>query len=118
MMMGEGANVFYHMHTVEAFICIMACIGTMMLFWFVSKIIPEKLKKPIVSVSKNLNTVYCIHWVLVWWTVDLAIYCIKGDTYLKPLPAYFLGLALSIASMFLAGVWSKFKQKHKKEKSV
>ncbi|MBQ4244302.1 MAG: acyltransferase family protein [Clostridia bacterium] len=118
MMMGEGANVFYHMHTVEAFICIMACIGTMMLFWFVSKIIPEKLKKPIVSVSKNLNTVYCIHWVLVWWTVDLAIYCIKGDTYLKPLPAYFLGLALSIASMLLAGVWSKFKQKHKKEKSV
>ena len=76
MMMGEGANVFYHMHTGEAIICILACIGTMMIFWFISKIIPEKLRKPVESISRNVNQVYCIHWVLVWWTVDLALYCI------------------------------------------
>ncbi|MBR5111982.1 MAG: acyltransferase family protein [Clostridia bacterium] len=117
MMMGEGANVFYHMHTGEAIICIMACIGTMMIFWYVSKIIPQKLRKPIERVSRNVNTVYCIHWVLVWWVVDLLLYCVKGNCWLKPLPAYLLGLALSIASMLLAEVWNKFKIYCKRKKA-
>lgn len=117
MMMGEGVNVFYHMHTGEAIICIMACIGTMMIFWYVSKIIPQKLRKPIERVSRNVNTVYCIHWVLVWWVVDLLLYCVKGNCWLKPLPAYLLGLALSIASMLLAEVWNKFKIYCKRKKA-
>ncbi len=113
MMMGEGANVFYHMTTIEAIICIMACLGTMMIFMFTSKLIPEKLKKPIESVSRNVNSVYCIHWVLVWWTVDLALYCIRGSVYLTPLPAYLLGLALSVISILLAEVWSRIKKNYK-----
>ena len=118
MMMGEGDNVFYHMTTVEAFICILACIGTMMLFNFAAKLIPEKLKKPIERVSRNVNTTYCIHWVLVWWIVDLLIYCVKGDTYLSPLPAYLLGFALSVIAMLLAEVWGRIKMEHKRKKSL
>lgn len=109
MMMGEGANVFYHMTTIEAFICLMASTGTLMVFFYVSKIIPEKLRKPIMSVSRNVNIIYCIHWVLVWWTVDLLLYYVRGTSYLKPVPAYFLGLLLSIISMLLAEVWVRFK---------
>ena len=116
MMMGEGANVFYHMHSLEAIICIMACVGTMMLFYFVAQIIPEKFRKPIESVSRNINSVYCIHWVIVWWVIDLALYCIKGDTYLKPVPAFFLGLALSVISMLLAEVWSRAKTYYKRKR--
>ncbi|MCR5208568.1 MAG: acyltransferase [Eubacterium sp.] len=117
MMMGEGANVFYHMHTVEALICIIACIGFLIIPFYLSKIIPEKLKKPIEYVSRNVNSVYCIHWVLVWWTVDLFIYSIKGDPYIKPIPAYFLGLALSIISMLLAQVWLQMKMNYKRKKA-
>ena len=117
MMMGAGDNVFYHMHTGEAIICILACIGTMMIFWFISKIIPEKLRKPVESISRNVNQVYCIHWVLVWWTVDLALYCIRGTCYMKPGPAFLLGLALSVASILLAEVWSKIKQNHKRKRA-
>ncbi len=117
MMMGEGANVFYHMHTGEAIICIMACVGSMMIFYFASKIIPDKLKKPIERVSRNINSVYCIHWVLVWWIVDLLIYSIRGNCYLRPIPAYFLGLALSIASMLLAEVWARIKLNFKRKKA-
>ncbi len=113
MMMGEGANVFYHMTTPEAFICILAFIGVLNIPFYLSKIIPEKLKKPIERVSRNINSIYCIHWVLVFWTVDLLIYCIKGDPYLKPGTAYILGLGLSIASMLLAEVWSAIKIKIK-----
>ncbi|MBR4726295.1 MAG: acyltransferase family protein [Clostridia bacterium] len=115
MMMGEGANVFYHMHTVEAFICILATVGTMMPFYFVSKILPEKWKTPIERVSRNVNTIYCIHWVLVFWVVDLLIFCLKGDTYLEPVPAYLLGLALSVLAMLLAEVWEKIKMSHKRK---
>ena len=117
MMMGEGANVFYHMHTVEAFICILACVGSMMTFNFAAKLVPEKLKKPIESISRNVNTSYCIHWVLVWWIVDLLIYCVKGDTYLAPLPAYFLGLVISIVAMLLAEGWVRFKMNYKRKKA-
>ena len=60
MMMGEGANVFYHMNTVEAFICIIGTIGLLIIPFYLAKIIPEKLKAPIVSVSRNINTIYCI----------------------------------------------------------
>ena len=67
--------------------------------------------------SRNVNTVYCIHWVLVWWVVDLLLYCVKGNCWLKPLPAYLLGLALSIASMLLAEVWNKFKIYCKRKKA-
>lgn len=117
MMMGEGANVFYHMNTVEAFICIIAFIGTLMFSFYLAKIIPEKLKKPIESVSRNVNSIYCIHWVLVWWTVDLLIYNIKGDPYIRPVPAYFLGLVLSIVSMLLAEVWTRIKTNYKRKKA-
>ena len=117
MMMGEGANVFYHMNTVEAFICIIAFIGTLMVSYYLAKIIPEKLRKPIESVSRNVNSIYCIHWVLVWWTVDLLIYNLKGDPYIRPVPAYFLGLALSIISMLLAQVWTQIKTNFKRKKA-
>ncbi len=114
MMMGEGANVFYHMNTVEAVMCIMAFVGLLGLHYFISKYVPAKLRPPIESISRNVNSVYCIHWVLVWWSVDLVIYCIKGDTYLKPLPAFALGCLLSLASILLAELWSRIKAKRKK----
>ncbi len=117
MMMGAGDNVFYHMHTGEAIISIMACIGTMMVYWFVSKLIPQKFRKTIEKVSRNINTIYCIHWVLVWWTVDLLLYYIRGNCWLSPGPAYLLGLALSIISMLLAEVWSRFKLYCKRKKA-
>jgi uncharacterized membrane protein len=117
MMMGEGANVFYHMTTPEAIICILACIGLLFIPYYLSKIIPEKLKKPIESVSRNVNSIYCIHWVLVWWTVNGFIYIIKGNPYLKPIPAYFVGLVLSIISMLIAEVWSRIKQNYKRKKA-
>ncbi|MBR2589939.1 MAG: acyltransferase family protein [Clostridia bacterium] len=116
MMMGEGDNVFYHMHTIEAFICIIACVGTLIVSYALSLVIPASWRKPITMVSRNVNAIYCIHWVLVWWTVDLALYCIKGDPYLSPLPAYLLGLVLSIVSMLLAHAWSQFKIKLKRKK--
>ena len=119
MMMGEGDNVFYHMHTIEAIICILAFIGTLMVSFYLSKIIPEKLKKPIESVSKNVNSVYCIHWVIVFWTVDVFIFLIKGSEYIdNPLNAYVLGLIISIVSMLLAEVWSRIKKNHKRKKAV
>ena len=109
MMMGEGANVFYHMTTIEAFVCIIAFIGCLNISYYLSLIIPEKFRKPIESVSRNINTVYCIHWVLVWWTVDLIIYNIKGDPYLNPVVAYIVGFILSAVSILLAEVWSRIK---------
>ena len=119
MMMGEGDNVFYHMITVEAIICIMAFIGTLMVSYYLAKIIPEKLKKPIESVSRNVNSVYCIHWVIVFWTVDVIIYLIKGSEYIdNPLNAYILGLIITIVSMLLAEVWSRIKTNYKRKKKV
>lgn len=116
MMMGEGANVFYHMTTPEAIICILACIGFLIIPYYLSMIIPEKLKKPIESVSRNVNSVYCIHWVLVFWTVDLLVYNIKGDPYLNPISAYFIGFGLSVISILLAEVWSRIKIYYKRKK--
>ena len=116
MMMGEGANVFYHMTTPEAFICIIACIGFLNIPYYISKIVPENLKRPIERVSRNVNTIYCIHWVIVFWIVDLLIYCINGSTIIPPIPAYLLGLAIIIVSIYLADVWSKFKFYYKRKR--
>ncbi|MBR0413795.1 MAG: acyltransferase family protein [Clostridia bacterium] len=118
MMMGEGANVFYHMHTGEALICIIACLGLLIIPFGLSFILPESWKKPVMAVSRNVNSIYCIHWVLVWWTVDLFLYCSKAGPYLSNGPAYLLGLGLSILSMVLAQIWYQIKVKYKKRKTI
>jgi len=100
---------------VEAFICIIACIGLLIIPYGLSFILPESLKKPILSVSRNVNSIYCIHWVLVWWTVDVFLYCSKAGPYLSSGPAYLLGLGLSILSMLLAQIWSQLKIKYKRK---
>lgn len=117
MMMGEGANVFYHMTTPEAIICILACVGFLIIPFYLAKIIPEKLKKPIEYVSRNVNSVYCIHWVLVFWIVDVLFYNFRDDPYLTSAEALIIGVALSIMSMLLAQIWSQTKIYFKRKKA-
>ena len=116
MMMGEGVNVFYHMTTPEALICIIAFVGSLVFSFYLSKIIPERFKKPIESVSRNVNQIYCIHWVLVWWVVNLLLFNVRKTPYLRPVPAFFLGLGLSVLSMLIAEVWTRFKNNVKRKR--
>lgn len=117
MMMGEGDNVFYHMSTPEAFVCIISCIGLLIIPYYLSKVIPEKWKAPIIRVSRSVTIVYCIHWVLVYWSIYLGLVLLKGDPYLAPIPALMLGIFLSIVSILLAQGWTQFKTFVKRKKA-
>lgn len=116
MMGGKGANVFYHMKTPEMILCILNVFALAGVYYLIKDRIPDKLKDVILRTSKNITIVYFIQWVLVWWTINLFIYLIRGSKYLTPIPGLILGIILGFASVILADLWSESRKK-KRERS-
>jgi len=118
MMGGDGDNVFYHLTPFDMLICILAAFTVL---WvddlLVRNVFAEKFMVFVGKVSKNITIVYFIQWVVVFWTADLVIYIIRGDQYLADWQMLILGTALSVLSIYLAGLWRKFITKKEAEKA-
>ena len=108
MMGGSGANVFYHMTLPEAIVCEIFVIGLLGICHFAHKKLSDRAKRLIERTSRSLMAVYFIQWVLVWWTVDLFIYVIRGDKYFDWPLGLLIGVILGFLSVVL-GIWWKEK---------
>ncbi len=115
MMGGEGNNVFYHMTTIEVFLCIATMIGMLGVYYFILPYLPKPVMGLMEFLSRNVTGIYCIQWTLVWWSCDVFVYIIRGDKYLPSWQQLILGLCLSFATAALAQVWSKFKADRKQK---
>lgn len=56
---------YYHLTTFDVCFSIIACSGILGIYYFISLIIPAVIKTLITSISRNLNRIYCIHWIVI-----------------------------------------------------
>ena len=54
------------------------------------------------AVSRNITRVYCIHWVIISFTVNVTLYAVRGTQTLSVPATMLLGTAISVVSMALA----------------
>lgn len=116
-MFGEGQNCYYHMVFSDVFASLALTIGMIGIYYAISLILPKKLLGIARNISENITTVYCIHWVLISFTVNLFIYIVFGSQELAPWGVMLLGSAISIASIVIAyyfGLWKNRRRKYEK----
>ena len=107
MMGGEGWNVFYHMNTLEMFVCILTCFMVLGVYQLMDPIVPEKVTHIVEFVSKEITNIYVLQWILVWWIANVFIYISIGPKYLDWIPCLIIGTAISFASVFIDYIWKK-----------
>jgi hypothetical protein len=104
-MFGDGQNCYYHISTIDVIVSLAAAVGVIGLFYLIAKKLPQKIIAFCVTVSRNINSVYCIHWVLVSWITIVLLYVINGTSYFPVGYTMLISLGISIASILLAKLW-------------
>lgn len=74
------------------------------IFFWLSKILPVKIFQPLTCLSRNINSVYCISWVIICWTGLPIVFLL--DYALNPWYAYPIGIAIAAISYYLAKWWN------------
>lgn len=111
MMCGD-LMYYYHMTTLDAFILLSGAVFITGVYYFVSKLFSERIKHVITRMSVNINSVYCIHWVIIGW-INF-VFIMTGFDGLDDLAVFLVGLAVFTAATVLA---EGYKRIGKKEKS-
>lgn len=112
-MFGEGQNCYYHIITVDVLVCIAAAIGVLGIYHVVVPHLPKRMTDCVGEISRNINAVYCIHWVFVMWITNVLFYILRGTQELPTLVTLLLGIGISIVSITAAHFWSAAKQKRR-----
>ena len=112
-MFGEGQNCYYHMIFSDVLASLLLTIGLIGVYYGLLKVIPKWIESIAVSISGNITSVYCIHWVLVSFVVNVWMYIVRGTTLLTSTQIVALGSAISIASIVFAHYFRKFKERGK-----
>lgn len=121
-MFGEGQNCYYHISIQDVTVSILAAIGLLGVYHFAGKLAGKRLKALIKDISRNINSIYCIHWVFVVVITNLIIYIPRGTQELPIGITVLIGSAISIVSIMIAHYYRKIKtdwrRKHEKEKAA
>lgn len=110
-MFGEGQNCYYHMIFSDVLASLALTVGMIGLYYAISLVLPEKLMNLACGISENITEVYCIHWVLVSFVVNVVMYIVRGTTLLTPWQVVGLGTVLSVASILIAHYFRKFTER-------
>ena len=109
----EGQNCYYHMIFSDVLASLLLTIGLIGVYYGLLNVIPKWIENIAVSISGNITSVYCIHWVLVSFVVNVWMYIVRGTTLLTSPQIVALGSAISIASIVIAHYFRKFKERGK-----
>lgn len=105
-MFGEGQNCYYHMSTLDSIICLALTVGLLGVYFVLARYIPEKVMAGIRDMSRNINVIYCVHWVILAICIYVILYIARGTQELPVPLTLALGLSISVASIFIAHFWS------------
>ncbi len=104
-MMSGDINLYYHISLPDALIVICAALSVLGLYYALSCIMSKKLIAAAEYLSKAINIIYCVHWVLIIWTWYPLYYSlnIRGftDLFVFIYAALIMALSLIFASYYL-----------------
>ena len=118
-MFGTSEEAFYHLPTFEAFICILSAISIIGICYIISLGLPKLMRTAVISISKNVNAVYCIHWVLVGWIVEVLlgeVLNVLGSV--NDFQFILIATGIFVVSALAAEVYSRWKIKIKNSKQI
>ena len=114
-MFGEGQNCYYHLRITDAFVCLATNLAILGLDYAITRKLPKRIMSAATVISKNINRVYCIHWVLVMWTTNVALYLARGTQYLSVPWTMLLSAMISAAAVWAARFWAERRKKDRRE---
>lgn len=104
-----GQNAYYHMMAWDCVCYLCLTVGMLSLWHFVSKLLGKGLKAFLTETSRNITSIYCIHWVFVICITNVILYIVNG-TQILPVPYVMLiALGIDIAAWIIAHYWSVYK---------
>ena len=109
-MFGEGQNCYYHMKIWDFFVCICLNIGMLGIWYWLSGHMGKRTVAFFREVSRNITSIYCIHWVFVRTITNVILY-IKNGTQILPLwQTMLLSLAILLATLIIAHYYRILKK--------
>lgn len=106
-MFGEGQNCYYHLSTPDAMASLAAAFGMLGIYYVLIRYIPDRMLSLTGEISRNINAVYCIHWVIVMISIDVVMYIVRGTQELPVPVTMLLGTCISILSILIAHFWTE-----------
>ena len=109
-MFGEGQNCYYHMRVWDVFICLCLDLGMFGVWHVLSRFMGNWRKAFLTEVSRNITSIYCIHWVFVRSITNVILYIKNGSQSPPPLKqTMLLALAILIVSVIIAHYYKILK---------
>lgn len=106
-MFGDGENCYYHIVTWDALACVVTAIGLFGIHYAIDQRLPKKLMENISYVGQNMTKVYCVHWVILVYIVNLGIYIIRGTQELSFGWVFLLSCLITGLSLLLVELWTR-----------
>lgn len=108
-MFGEGQNCYYHIATWDCLASLAAAVGILGICHTAAGHLPERALSLIGDISRNVNSIYCIHWVLVSFSVNLVLYIRRGTQALPVARIMLLSFCISLAAIIIAHFVSRIR---------
>ena len=110
-MFGEGQNCYYHLQFSDALGALLSTIGVLGICHFLIRYLPEWVSSLSQKISRNITSIYCIHWVLVVYITNLGLYIWRGTQVLPVWQTLLLGAAIEIAAIYIAVIWQRIRKR-------
>ncbi len=112
-MFGEGQNCYYHMIFRDAIASLALVLGLIGIYYFLSLILPKWSMRLAGDISRNITSVYFIHWIFVFVIANLVLYIWRGTQILGSLEILILGTVISVVSILIAHYFRKLTQRRR-----
>lgn len=109
-MFGEGQNCYYHISMWDCLAGMAAAVGILGICHMAAGCLPEKALSWTGEISRNVNAIYCIHWVLVTFSTNLFLYILRGTQVLPVHRTLLLGACISVISIGAAHFVSRARR--------
>ncbi len=108
-MMSGDLRFYYHFSTPNAVILFLGAVFATGLYYFLSSLLSEKVKTVITRISSHINTIYCIHWLIICW-LDYVLEWFDFTNFSDG-ALFLVGILIFTVSVLLAEMRTRSKEK-------
>ncbi len=108
---GEGQLCYYHINTYDMIGTVFVSVAIIGIYYLLSLIVPEFIKKFSKVASANVTALYCVQWVVIVVFADLILYISTGSQELDDWQIVIAAIIIFTISFFSAYFYKKIKKK-------